>query len=438
MRPNGILPRKTYHNKILRLLDNGNVMFVLGLRRAGKSSLLKSLTEQIAMRYADEASLSFLDGEEARWRNLGAEDIIKWFEGVYAPGSRNVIIADELGCIENWERAAEHIASAQGVKLIISSSNRRVLTERFAPCREGKADIVELYPMSMEEYIAFYGIREITSASVSPQNKRFKDEDGAQLTAKDILSNYLIESSVPPTYGERIGDARSLILADGRFSSVIVHDILEASCSAGLSAITDQALLRCMISVLVGAMGRNISATWIGKQTPLYLDRPSSTKTVESYLRAIVSSHLFYMVERYDIKADQKLKTLMKYYIADMGIYRLVLGRPQEELSAALENRVYFELLRRGYEVYNGKFGEEEVKFMAVSGHDRVYVQTADLFRERDRRILLSPLRKIKDNHPKVIIVSDTETRTTTDGILIMNALEFFMGGSWERSRGGY
>ena len=88
--------------------------------------------------------------------------------------------------------------------------------------------------------------------------------------------------------------------------------------------------------------------------------------------------------------------------------------------------------------MFNGKYGEEEVKFMTTDGHDRVYVQTADLFRERERRILLSPLRKIKDNHPKVIIANNSETRTTVDGILILNAQEFFMGASLGRQRLGY
>lgn len=438
MKAPSLITRKAYQNRVLRLLENDDLLFVLGMRRAGKSCLIESLSEQLSNRSAWEGALIRIDAEEARWSNVAADDLIKRFDAAYDPATRNVVIADELGCIGDWERAAEHMASKPGVKLVILSSNRRVLSEKLSLVREGRYDIVDVLPLSLDEFIAMHGIKELTSAVTPAHAKRFRDEDGNQLSAGELLELYLTESSVPPIAGERLGDPRAHINADGRYSAAIVHDILETSFTAGLSAITDQALLACIISVLAGSMGRNVSATWVGKQTPLYLDRPSSTKTVESYIRAVVSSNLFCVVERYDIKADQKLKTLMKYYISDLGVYRLIMGRQQEDHSAALESRVFFELLRRGYEVCNGKFGEEEVRFMAVHGHNRVYVQTADVFRERDRRMLLSPLRKIKDNHPKVIIVSDTETRTTNDGILILNAVEFFLGGSWERIRPNY
>ncbi|MBR3382720.1 MAG: ATP-binding protein [Clostridia bacterium] len=430
-----LITRKHYQKQILRLLENENAAFIIGVRHSGKSCAAACVEEQIMKRAAENAAVLEKSLERAKWECFCADDLIKWFEERYSPGKRNLVFLDEPIHLPDWERAAEHIVSHPDVKLVITASNRRALSERFSMYREGRYDVVEMLPLSFEEFIGFHGNRETTAPGVPVQSKRYVGADGGAHTARDLLAGYMTKSALPIHWNNGFLDLDPLSSADGMYSSIVLHDILEVNSSAGLSSITDQNLLGCIITVLAKAMGRNVSATWVGKQTPLYLDRPSSTKTVESYMRALLSSHLFYMAERYDIKAGQKLKTLAKFYIVDMGIYRLIAGEQPDDGGRALENRVYFELLRRGYEVFNGKYGEEEVKFMAADGHDRVYIQTADAFRERDRRLLLSPLRKIKDNHPKVIIVNDTETRTTTDGILILNSLEFFMGAGLGRQR---
>jgi predicted AAA+ superfamily ATPase len=150
-------------------------------------------------------------------------------------------------------------------------------------------------------------------------------------------------------------------------------------------------------------------------------------------MRALLNAHLFYMVPRYDIKADRELKTLAKYYMADMRLLdNFMLSYPEPE-SLLLENRVCFELLRRGYKVYNGKLTQDEIKFMAENSEERAYVQIAGKFDEQERRGLLTPLRRIKDDNPKVIVCSESETRSTADGVMIINAAEFLMGASWKR-----
>ncbi len=433
-----VTPRKVYQKKVLRLLDNGNAVFVLGLRRSGKTCFAMQLEEQLKRRYGDEGNVVYSNFETPRAIRVSIGYLIDKFDEYYDPAKRIVFLMDEITHVRDWEKAANYAFSHPNVKLIFFSSNRSILSDDFDAYRSGRCDIIEMLPLSMEEYVRFRNFKESSPAGAPFVKRRFVDSDGSSLTMTDVYSLYLRGRALPMIEKEFTDEQRVRIVADGTCSSVVLHDILEYGSNLGLSAVTDPALLRCIMTVMAKSMGSNVSATWIGKQVPRYLDRPSSTKTVENYMRALINAHMFYTAQRYDIKSDQKLKTLSKYYIADISLYKYELGTYPETESLMLENRVFFELLRRGWTVYNGKLGQNEIKFVAMNGDDRAYIQIADSFDELARRELLTPLRKIKDNHPKVIISADSETRNTTDGIMIINAVEFLMGSSWGRSKAVY
>lgn len=437
MTANTVTPRKNYQIKLLRQLENDNALIVLGLRRSGKTCFALQMEEHLKRRYGDEGIVHYFDFETPRAVCVSIEYLIERFEKVYDPNKKNVFLMDELIHVNDWEKAANYAFARPNVKLVFFSSKRHMLSEAFDAYREGRCDIIEMLPLSMEEYIRFRGIKETTSAGTATLKKRFDDANGNHYGMDELYSAYLRGRALPVTEREQFNERYSRIVSDGTCSSVVLHDILEYGSNLGLSAVTDPALLRCIITIMANSMGSNVSATWIGKQIPDYLSRPSSTKTVESYMRALINSHLFYSAQRYDIKADQTLKTLSKYYMADISLCRYTLGKYPDSESVMLENRVFFELKRRGYEIYNGKYGQHEIKFMAVNGAERAYIQIADSFDELARRELLTPLRKIKDDHPKVIISSESETRNTTDGVMIINAAEFLMGASWNRQKTG-
>ena len=150
-------------------------------------------------------------------------------------------------------------------------------------------------------------------------------------------------------------------------------------------------------------------------------------------MRAILNAHLFYIAERFDIKSGNMLKTLAKYYVVDAGLHNYLTGVRARDEGRLLENKVFFELLRRGYNVFNGKLGGDEINLIAMSGDERIYVQVVDSAGDRAGNAALALLRKIRDNHPKVIITFLGETGMTKDGIRILNALEFLMGASLRR-----
>ena len=232
---------------------------------------------------------------------------------------------------------------------------------------------------------------------------------------------------------EYMDEERAWVVTDGSYGAIVTRDVLEIGNVNGSSTITDTVLLRSVITIMAKSVGDNISATWIGKQTAKYLQRPSSTKTIESYIRALLNAHLFYIAERYDIKADKPLKTLAKYYIVDASLHNYVTGIRAEDESRLLENKVFFELIRRGYQVYNGKRGRDEITLIARIGQKKAYIQVASDSKKENMDRLRSSLIKIRDVYPKVIISFDLKTQILPDGIIALNALDFLMGGTWER-----
>ena len=433
MRPITVTPRKFYQNRILRLLDNDNVLLVLGMRRTGKTCIAMQLEEQLKRRPGGSGAVYRCNFETPRSVHMSIEYMINRFDELYDPAVRNIFLLDEITHVSSWEKAANYAFSKPNVKLVFFASTRRMLSSEFDAYRDNRCDIVEMLPLSMDEYAAFRGIRELTPPGAPAARRCFVSASGERLGMDDVYRRYLYGRALPGIEEDHRDEHGTDPVSDALSSSIILHDILEVGSFEGLSAIADPALLRGVISVMASSMGRNVSATWVGKQIPEYLSRISSTRTVESYMRALLNAHLFYMVPRYDIKADRELKTLAKYYMADMRLLdNFMLSYPEPE-SLLLENRVCFELLRRGYMVYNGKLTQDEIKFMAENSEERAYVQIAGKFDEQERRGLLTPLRRIKDDNPKVIVCSESETRSTADGVMIINAAEFLMGASWKR-----
>lgn len=433
MKPNTGILRKNYLSRVLRLLDNDNALLVLGLRRTGKTCISMQLKEQLSRRLGEGGAVFRWNFETPRSVHMTADHLIERFGDIYDPGKKNVFLLDEITHVSGWERAVNHAFSYPNVKLVFFSSTRRLLSSDFEAYSSGRFDIIDALPLSMEEFAEFRGIRELTPPDTPASRRRFISPAGEELTPGGILERYLRDYALPGIMSDYRDEHGTDPVSDSVSSAIILHDILEVGSYMGLGAVADPALLRGVISVMASSMGRNVSATWIGKQIPAYISRHSSTRTVESYMHALLNAHLFYAVPRYDIKAERELKTLYKYYMTDMRLMdNFMLAYPESE-ALLIEDRVFFELIRRGYTVFNGKLPQGEIKFMAENGSERVYVQIADVFGERERRELLPPLRRIRDGNPKVIICSGSETRSTADGIMIINAADFLLGASWKK-----
>ena len=426
-----ITPRNLYMDKIFRLLDNDNLIIVVGVRRSGKSSLAKQLENELREKFGDAIHLVRFNFEQINAARLSAENLIEYYEKQHIEDDKKCyVLLDEITHVIEWERAVNYISQHSDCKLILFSSNRKIISSELTAIQNNKYDIVHALPLSLPEFIDFQGFRETTPADTPMEDKRYIRFDERTYTMEEIYKYYITYGGLPIMKPEYMDEERAWVITDGSYGAIIMRDVLESGSVNGSSTITDTVLLRSVITIMAKSIGDNISATWIGKQTAQYLQRPSSTKTIESYIRALLNAHLFYIAERYDIKADKPLKTLAKYYIVDASLHNYVTGIRAEDESRLLENKVFFELMRRGYQVCNGKRGSDEITLIARSGQKKAYIQVTS---DSNLDHLRSSLVKIRDVYPKVIISFDLKTQILSDGIIALNALDFLMGGTWEQ-----
>lgn len=224
-------------------------------------------------------------------------------------------------------------------------------------------------------------------------------------------------------------------MLDGVYSTVIMRDILERERRKGQRQITDPVLLRQIILFLADNIGNSTSLSSVSNtlaSEKMLEDREKqgkpATQTISAYVGALKEAYLFYEIKRFDVKGKEELKTLGKYYIVDVGLRNYLLGYRDVDTGHIIENVVYFELLRRGYDVAVGKIGTKEIDFIATRDNQKIYYQvtedmTADSTRERE----LAPLRMVRDNYKKVVVTMHTNSTASVDGIEIVKLIDFLL-----------
>lgn len=222
---------------------------------------------------------------------------------------------------------------------------------------------------------------------------------------------------------------------DGVYSAVVINDILEREKRKGRRNITDPVLLRKISLFLADNIGNNTSATSIGNtlvNEGLLENRTRKSKpavqTIQAYIEALREAYIFYEIKRFDIKGKEYLRTLGKYYIVDIGLRNYLLGFRDGDSGHILENIIYFELLRRGYDIAIGKIDNQEVDFIVTKADEKKYIQVTESMNNPEiRERELAPLRKIRDNYEKIVISLECNLVQTQDGIQIVNALDFLL-----------
>ena len=261
------------------------------------------------------------------------------------------------------------------------------------------------------------------------------DKNGERYELREVFEAYMRFGGMPGIADVGLDQERAMVLLDGIYSTVVVRDILEREKRRGQKSITDPVLLRKIILFLADNIGSSISVSSIGnilvneglledgkrKGTP-------SAHTVQAYVNALMESYFYYDIKRFDIKGKEYLRTLGKYYIVDIGLRNYLLGFRNRDTGHALENVVYFELLRRGYDVAIGKIDNAEVDFIATKTDEKIYIQVTEMMTSEDvRRRELAPLQKINDNYEKIILSLDTGLETSYDGIKSLNLIKWLV-----------
>ena len=262
-----------------------------------------------------------------------------------------------------------------------------------------------------------------------------KDKAGEHYELREVFDAYMRFGGMPGIADIGLDQEKALVLLEGIYSTVIMRDILERESRRGQKKITDPVLLKKIIMFLADNIGSNISVSSIGntlvnegllengkrKGTP-------SVHTVQAYVNALLESYFFYDIKRFDIKGKEYLRTLGKYYIVDIGLRNYLLGFRDRDSGHAIENIVYFELIRRGYDVSIGKVGNFEVDFIATKADNKLYVQVTESMTSEDVRSReLAPLKKISDNYEKIVLSLNTGIDSSYDGIKSINLIDWLI-----------
>ena len=431
--------RDLYLDKLKAFQDTEPVKVITGIRRCGKSSLLKLMVEHLKQSGITPEQIVEMNFESHDFMTMTAGDFYSYVKERVIPGKRMYLFFDELQRIDGWENTVNSFRVDFNCDIYITGSNAYLLSSEYSTYLSGRCVEIKMLPLSFSEFLYFNGfeVRE-SESKLGGTRLQVYDKDGERYELREVFDSYMRFGGMPGISDVGLDWERAAALLDGIYSTVVVRDILEREKRRGQRRITDSVLLRKIILFLADNIGSTVSTTSIGNtlvSEGLLEDEKRrgkpSINTVQAYIDALLEAYFFYEIKRFDIKGKGYLKTLGKYYIVDIGLRNYLLGFRNRDSGHALENVVYFELLRRGYDVAIGKIGDAEIDFIAAKADEKLYVQvTESMLSEDVRRRELAPLQKIKDNYEKIVLSMEPGLDSSYDGIKSINLLDWLIGKS--------
>ena len=437
MNPNHTLKsRDVYLKKLIAFMDTEPVKVVTGIRRCGKSSLLKLMVLYLKDSGIAEEQIIEINFESYDFKDMTADRLYHYVKDRSLPGKRMYLFFDEIQRINKWEDTVNAFRVDLNCDIYITGSNAYLLSSEYSTYLSGRCVEIKMLPLSFSEFVDFHGFTiEETASALGGKRRQAVDKNGDKYTLREVFDAYVRFGGMPGIADVGLDQEKALTLLDGSYSTVIVRDVLEREKKRGRKQITDPILMRKIILFLADNIGSNVSFASIGntlKNEGMIQDTERkgapSTHTVQSYVAALLESYFFYDIKRFDIKGKELLRTLGKYYIVDIGLRNYLLGFRNRDTGHTLENIVYFELLRRGYDVAIGKVDNSEVDFIASKADDKLYVQVTESMQSEEVSAReLRPLQAIRDNYEKIVLTLDTGFNTSYDGIKALNLVEWLL-----------
>ena len=428
--------RDLYLKKIIAFKDTEPVKVVTGIRRCGKSSLLKLMVEHLKESGINDEQIIEMNFESHDFKKMTADDFYHYVKARVIPQKRMYLFFDELQRIKNWEDIDNSFRVDFDCDIYITGSNAYLLSSEYATYLSGRCVEIKMLPLSFKEFLYFHDfeIRESKSA-LGGTRMQIVDQSGEHYELREVFDAYMRFGGMPGIADVGLDQEKAMVLLDGIYSTVIVRDILEREKRRGQRQITDPILLRKIVLFLADNIGSSVSVSSIGNtlvSEGLLEDAKRkgapSAHTVQAYVNALLESYFYYDIKRFDIKGREYLRTLGKYYIVDIGLRNYLLGFRDRDRGHAIENVVYFELLRRGYDVAIGKVDNAEVDFIATKATEKIYVQvTESMVSEDVRRRELAPLQKINDNYEKIVLSLEPGLDASYEGIKSLNLIQWLL-----------
>lgn len=428
--------RDLYLNKLIGFQDTEPVKVITGIRRCGKSSLLKLMVQHLKESGIRDNQIIEMNFESYAYSSMDNDSFYNYVKERIIPNKRMYLFFDEVQHVLKWETAINSFRVDFDADIYITGSNAYMLSSEYATYLSGRCVEIKMLPLSFSEFIDFHGFKVKEKKNlIGGMKRQIIGNDGEEYEIRDVFDAYMRFGGMPGIAVIGLDQDKAFALLDGIYSTVITRDILERENLRSQKRISDPILLRKIIMFLADNIGSSISLSSIGNTLMKegLLDEKKrngkpSAHTVESYVNALQESYFFYEIKRFDIKGKEFLRTLGKYYIVDIGLRNYLIGIRDRDRGHALENVVYLELLRRGYDVAIGKINTQEVDFIGANATEKLYIQvTESMLGEEVRERELTPLKKIQDNYEKIVLSLDLGLDSSYDGIKSVNLIEWLL-----------
>ncbi len=395
-----MIQRTNYLDELKKFKDKELIKVVTGIRRCGKSTLLEMYKDYLIDTGIEEEQIISINLEDLKYNFIkDYMDLYNYINDRLKDDKKNYVFIDEIQMIQNFQKVADSLYINKKVDLYITGSNAYLLSSELSTLLSGRYVEIKMLPLSFKEYKEAINIEDL----------------------EEVYKKYISLGSFPYTL-ELEEDEISKYLGS-LYNDVIIKDIMIRK------GVLDETMLKSVANFALDNIGNILSTNNIAN-TMTSAGRAINVRTVERYLEGFTESFFLYKAIRYDIKGKQYLKTGEKYYVSDLGLRYFMLGRKIGDIGHILENIVYLELLRRGYDVYIGKVDDYEVDFVAIDSNGKRYIQVCETLKDNENKILtreLNSLQKINDNYEKMILTMDNIPVSNEEGIIVKNALEWLL-----------
>lgn len=397
-----MLKRDKYLNQLIEVKDLNLIKVITGVRRCGKSTLLLQYKDYLLENGIKDSDILYMSFESAECYEIkDYKDLYNYIKSKYHD-KKVYLLLDEVQNVEDWEKAVNSLLVDINCDIYITGSNAYLLSSELTTLLAGRVYTINMYPFSFSEYLQI-------NNNTNSQDKYQLFNDYLKYGGMPMLINMKDNERLKTNYLADIKDVvlKKDIIARNKIKDVVFLDNL----------------LRYM-STVIGTLINPSSISDFMKKNGSNIDN----ETVDKYLKMIENAYFIYRVPRYELKGKQLLKTQGKYYFVDNGLKNVLAGFSSYDTGSSYENIVYMELLRRGYEVYVGKYNDLEIDFVAVSTNEKIYYQvTRSLLSEdvenREKKSLLA----INDNYKKVILTMDMAYNKIIEGIEVKNIVDFLL-----------
>ena len=395
--------RPDYVSELLKYIDTPLVKIVSGVRRCGKSTILEMFRDELVSREVDTDHIVVRRYSEMEYDEMSAKDMYNDIKSAISGKGRCYLILDEVQEIKGWEKVLNDLLENDDVDIYVTGSNSKMMSGEISTYLTGRYVSIPAYTLSLREYLTFKG----------------KDiSDG-----KAMLDEYIRYGGFPVIAISSFETKTAYQVVEGIYSSVITRDISKRH------KIRNKELFDRVVKYIIENVGKTFSANTVVR----FLKnekRELSVETVYNYIKWLEEAFIIYPCQRYDIQGKAVLKTFEKYYLSDISLKYSQMGFDSKMLSAMLENIVFLEMKRRGYDVYIGKNKDKEIDFIAQRREEKIYAQVCvKLPDDSDRET--ANLMEIKDHYHKYVVCYDSLASGNDNGIEIVNITDFLLRANW-------